>query len=135
MAEIPKILVVDDDPDVVESLSMILEAGGYQVITARDGEEALTKIMAVKPDLLLIDLLMPRKDGFAVLKDLQFDEKWAPFRQKMRIVVLTSVREEFARRRYQLETAMEFDVDDYLEKPVAPELLLQTVGRYCKPAG
>lgn len=130
MAEEIKILVVDDDPDVVDSLTMILETGGYQIISARDGEEALTKIMATRPNLLLLDLLMPRKDGFAVLKDLQFDEKWAPYRQKMPVVVLTSVREEFARRRYYLETAMEFGVDDYLEKPVAPEQLLKTVGRY-----
>ncbi|MBM2824403.1 MAG: two component transcriptional regulator [Dehalococcoidales bacterium] len=133
MAEIPKILVVDDDPDVVDSLTMILEAGGYQIVTARDGEEALTKIKVEKPNLLLLDLLMPRKDGFAVLKDLQFDEKLIPLRKKMHVVVLTSVREEFARRRYYLETAtMELGVDDYLEKPVTPEELLKTVGRYTR---
>lgn len=132
MTEMPKILVVDDDPDVLDSLTMILEAGGYQTVAARDGEEALTKILATKPNLLLLDLLMPRKDGFAVLKELQFEEKWIPFRKKMAVVVLTSVREEFARRRYYLETAMEFGVDDYLEKPVAPEKLLETVGRYLK---
>lgn len=134
MAETPKILVADDDPDILDSLTMILESGGYEVITARDGEEALTKVKALKPDLLILDLLMPRKDGFAVLKDLQLDEKWAPYRQKMSVVVLTSVREEVARRRYYLETAlMDFNADDYLEKPVSPQELLETVARYVKP--
>lgn len=134
MAEMPKILVADDDPDILDSLTMILESGGYEVITARDGEEALTKVKALKPNVLILDLLMPRKDGFAVLKDLQLDERWAPYRQKMSVIVLTSVREEVARRRYYLETAlMDFNADDYLEKPVPPEQLLETVGRYTKP--
>lgn len=134
MVEKPTILVADDDPDVLDSLAMILESGGYQVTTARDGEEALDKVKGVKPNLFLLDLLMPRKDGFAVLKNLQFDETWAPYRKDMFVVVLTSVREEFARRRYYLETALELGVDDFLEKPVSPDKLLESLGRLVKPA-
>ena len=133
MAEKLTILVADDDPDILDSLTMILEASGYLVITARDGEEALTKVKAARPNLLILDLLMPRKDGFAVLKDLQLDEKWVIYRQKMSVIVLTSVREEVARRRYYLETAMvELGADDYLEKPVSPENLLEAIGRYLR---
>ncbi len=135
MAEQLKILVVDDDPDIVDSLTMILESGGYEVIIARDGEEALVKIQTARPKLLILDLLMPRKDGFAVLKDLQFEEKWAPYKEQMFVIVLTSVREEFARRRYYLETAMELGSDDFLEKPVSPQELLDTVARFVKPSG
>ncbi len=135
MAEQLKILVVDDDPDIVDSLTMILESGGYEVIIARDGEEALVKIQTARPKLLILDLLMPRKDGFAVLKDLQFEEKWAPYKEQMFVIVLTSVREEFARRRYYLETAMELGSDDFLEKPVSPQELLDTVARFVKPTG
>jgi DNA-binding response OmpR family regulator len=134
MAAQLKVLVVDDDPDIVDSVSMILESGGYEVIVARDGEEALVKIQTARPKLLILDLLMPRKDGFAVLKDLQFEEKWASFREQMFVIVLTSVKEEFARRRYYLETAMELGSDDYLEKPVSPQELLDVVGRYISRA-
>ncbi len=134
MAEQLKILVVDDDPDIVDSLTMILESGGYEVIIARDGEEALVKIQTARPKLLILDLLMPRKDGFAVLKDLQFEDKWAPYKEQMFVIVLTSVREEFARRRYYLETAMELGSDDFLEKPVSPQELLNAVARFVGPA-
>ena len=134
MDEELKVLVVDDDPDIIDSLTMVLESGGYMVITARDGEEALVKIQTARPKLLILDLLMPRKDGFAVLKDLQFEEKWATYREQMFVIVLTSVREEFARRRYYLETAMELGSDDFLEKPVSPKELLDTVARFVGPA-
>jgi two-component system alkaline phosphatase synthesis response regulator PhoP len=135
MDEELKILVADDDPDILDSMTMVLESGGYTVITARDGEEALTKLQTARPRLLILDLLMPRKDGFAVLKDLQFEEKWALCKKQMFVVVLSSVREEFARRRYYLETAMELGSDDYLEKPVSPQELLSIVARFVKSAG
>jgi two-component system alkaline phosphatase synthesis response regulator PhoP len=132
VAEQLRVLVVDDDPDIVNSMTMILESGGYEVVTARDGEEALVKIQTTRPKLLILDLLMPRKDGFAVLKDLQFEERWASVRGQMAVVVLTSVGEEFARRRYYLETAIELGSDDFLEKPVSPQEILEVVARYVK---
>jgi len=88
----PKILVVDDDCDIFEALSMILEGQGYQVITAQDGIEGLACLKAEKPDLMILDLLMPKMDGFAVLKELR-EPRWSEFRG-MPILVLTSVREE-----------------------------------------
>ncbi len=125
-----KILVVDDDPDILEALSMILESQGYQVVTARDGIEALANLKAEKPDLMILDLLMPKMDGFAVCKELQ-DPRWAKYRD-IPILILTSVREEASRRRYELETGLELDVDDYVEKPVSPDTLLERVGRLIK---
>lgn len=125
-----KILVVDDDPDILEAISMILESQGYYVSTARDGVEGLAKLKAEKPGLLILDLLMPRMDGFAVCKELQ-DPRWAKYKD-MPILILTSVREEASRRRYELETGLELDVDDYVEKPVSPDTLLERVGRLIK---
>lgn len=122
-----KILAVDDDPDILDALTMILESKGYQAITARDGIEALAKLEAEKPDLMILDLLMPKMDGFAVYKELQ-DPKWSKHKD-MPILVLTSVREEASRRRYELETGVELDVDDYIEKPFPPDILLERVGR------
>jgi len=125
-----KILVVDDDPDILEAISMILESQGYKVVTARDGIEALANLKAEEPDLMILDLLMPKMDGFAVCKELQ-DPRWAKYRD-IPILILTSVREEASRRRYELETGLELDVDDYVEKPVSPDTLLERVGRLVK---
>ena len=125
-----KILVVDDDPDILDALTMILEAKGYQVVTARDGVEGLANLKAEKPDLMILDLLMPKMDGFAVCKEL-LDPRWSKFRD-IPILILTSVREEASRRRYELETGLELDVDDYVEKPVSPDILLDRVGKLLK---
>ncbi len=125
-----KILIVDDDPDILDAITMILESQDYQVVTARDGIEALAKLKAEKPDLMILDLLMPKMDGFAVCKELQ-DPRWSKFKNTP-ILILTSVREEASRRRYELETGLELDVDDYVEKPVSPDILLERVGRLIK---
>ena len=125
-----KILIVDDDPDILDALTIILEAQGYQVSTARDGAEGLTTLKAEQPDLLILDLLMPKMDGFAVCKELH-DPRWSKFKG-LPILILTSVREEASRRRYELETGLELDVDDYVEKPIAPDVLLARVSQLLK---
>lgn len=125
-----KILLVDDDPDILDAVSIILETQGYQIVTARDGIEALATLKAERPDLMILDLLMPKMDGFAVCKELK-DPRWAKYAH-IPILILTSVREEASRRRYELETGMELDVDDYVEKPIAPAVLLQRVEKLLK---
>jgi len=122
-----KILIVDDDPDIREVLTMILETKGYETIAACDGIECLAMLRAEDPDLMIIDLLMPRMDGFALLKELE-DGRWSRYRG-VPILILSSVREEASRRRYELETALEFNVDDYVEKPINPDVLLERVDR------
>jgi len=125
-----KILVVDDDPDILDALTMILESQGYQVISTRDGLEGLTSLRTDNPDLMILDLLMPKMDGFAVCKELQ-DPRWSKYKN-IPILILTSVREEASRRRYELETGLELDVDDYVEKPVSPDILLWRVEKLLK---
>ena len=125
-----KILVVDDDPDILDAVTMILESQGYKVVSARDGIEALANLKAEKPDLMILDLLMPKMDGFAVCKELQ-DPRWSKYRS-IPILILTSVREEASRRRYELETGLQLDVDDYVEKPISPDILLERVERLTK---
>ncbi len=122
-----KVLVIDDDPDILYAITMILESQGYQVVTARDGLEGLSCLKAETPDLMILDLLMPKMDGFAVCRELQ-DPRWSKHRD-MPVLILTSVREEASRRRYELETGLELDVDDYVEKPMSPEILLDRVNR------
>ena len=125
-----KILIVDDDSDILESLTVILKCRGYQAITARDGIEGVASLKAEKPDVMILYLLMPKMDGFAVLKELR-DPKWSEFRDTP-ILILTSVREEASRRRYELETGQELGADDYVEKPVSPDILLERVARLIK---
>ena len=74
-----KILVVDDDPDILDAVTMILESQGYNVVTARDGVEGLATLKAENPDMMILDLMMPKMDGFAVCKELQ-DPRWSKYR-------------------------------------------------------
>ncbi len=133
MAASAKILVVDDDPDMREALQMILESGGYTVVMAEDGEKCLSKLKEERPDLLILDLLMPRMDGFEVCKALK-DPRYAKY-ARMPIIILSSVQEGVSQRRYELETGVRLDVDDYVEKPIESSVLLERVGKIIKRIG
>jgi CheY-like chemotaxis protein len=122
-----KILVVDDDPDMRETLQMILESADYTVVTAEDGEQCLSKLKEERPDLLILDLLMPRMDGFEVCKALK-DPRYAKYGH-VPIIILSSVQEDVSQRRYELETGIQLDVDDYVEKPIESTVLLDRVGK------
>lgn len=119
----PKLLVVDDDPDILDAITTILGTQPYSIDTARDGVECMDKVREDTPDLIILDLLMPRKDGFAVVRELRRHPKYA----KLPILILTSVREDASRRRYELETGLAMDVQDYVEKPISPMELIERV--------
>jgi CheY-like chemotaxis protein len=121
------ILAVDDDPDIIDALAVILETNGYQVVAAQDGAEGLARLQSGRPDLIILDLLMPRMDGFEFRKDLDRQE-WNKFRG-IPILILTSLREEAVRRRYELDTGSPLEADDYIEKPIVPDILLRKVDR------
>ncbi len=120
-----KILIVDDDPDIREAVSTILEAHSYQVVTANNGEEGLRKLKEERPNLMILDLLMPKLDGFGVLKEIQ-DPRWSKY-SKIPILILTSIKEDVSRRRYELETGLDLNIDDYVEKPINPGILIERV--------
>lgn len=128
-----KILVVDDDPEIREAISLILEANGYKVVTAQDGIDGLNKLKVDKPDLMILDLLMPRLDGFGVCKELK-DPRWAKY-ARIPIIILSSVREDASKRRYELETGVQLDVADYVEKPIEHTVLLERIGKVLKKEG
>lgn len=130
MAGKAKILLVDDDPDILMAMRAVLESQNYEVITASDGEQALVKLRDERPDLMVLDLLMPRMDGFAVCRELK-DPRRAKY-ANLPILILSSVREEASRRRYELETGLSLDVADYVEKPIEPFVLLQRVEKLLK---
>jgi methylenetetrahydrofolate reductase (NADPH) len=123
-----KVLLVDDDPDLIAPMQVVFEAEGFLVDTAADGVIALEKVKANRPDLIVLDLLMPRKDGFAVCSELKADPLYA----EIPVIILTSVKQSAAQRRYELEKGLALDVADYAEKPVDP---LELVNRVKKVLG
>ena len=125
MQKLANILIVDDDPDVREAVKIILETQPYELIFASNGEECLEQVKKDTPDLIILDLLMPKKDGFEVIKELREH----PSYPRIPILVLTAVKKEAAGRRYELETALRMDVDDYIEKPIQPDDLIDRVKR------
>lgn len=120
-----KVLVVDDDPSMIKAARFVLESRGTEVTTATDGAEALERVEQSRPDLIILDLLMPRMDGFEVCKRLH--EKERAGGKRIPVLVTSAVREESSRRRYELEMATELNIDAYLEKPFSPPALLQRV--------
>ncbi|MFL7814054.1 MAG: PleD family two-component system response regulator [Anaerolineales bacterium] len=123
MKENLSILVVDDDPDILDGILMILESQDYRLRTARDGIQCLELLKEEIPDLLILDLLMPRMDGWGVIREVRKDSRY----QDMPIMILTTVIEDASRRRYELETGYAMDIQAYIEKPAKPTELLASV--------
>lgn len=119
----PYILIVDDDPDVLENIVTVLETQPYRLATARDGKQCMALMEQERPDLLILDLLMPRMDGWAVIREMRSEPRFLP----VPIMILTTVLEDASRRRYELETGIAMDVQDYVQKPVRPVELLRRV--------
>jgi len=125
MEKQPYILIVDDDPDILEGILTILEDQPYRLATARDGKKCLEMIEQEVPDVLILDLLMPRMDGWGVIREMRSDPRFAG----VPIMILTTVIEDASRRRYELETGMAMDVQDYVQKPARPADLIQRIER------
>ena len=123
MNENLSILIVDDDPDILDGIVVILESQDYDLRTARDGVQCLNLLKEEVPDLLILDLLMPRMDGWGVIREVRSDSRYA----NMPIMVLTTVIEDASRRRYELETGQAMDIQAYIEKPAKPGDLLTMV--------
>lgn len=113
-----KILVVDDEPDIVEFISYNLKSKGYQIATAADGIEAIRKAKEFKPDLVLLDVMMPNKDGMQTIREL----RQTPGFESIAIIFLTALSDE----KSEIE-GLNLGADDYIAKPIKPELLLTRI--------
>lgn len=123
-----KILVVDDDPDMVLFLQLTLEAGPYEVVSARSGEEGLRKIQEEKPDLLILDVMMEDfVTGFKMVERLRDPDPHSEYAAyaHLPILLLTSIHQRTAFR--FAPDPERLPVQGFLEKPVAPQVLLQRV--------
>jgi len=109
-----KILIVDDEPDIVEFISYNLKGKGYLTATARDGVEAIKKAKDFRPDLILLDIMMPNKDGIQTIKELRV----MPEFEETAIIFLTALSDE----KSEIE-GLKVGADDYIAKPIKPELL------------
>ena len=131
MGKTAKILLIDDDPDFVESTKIILESKPYQVIVAYEGNEGLRKARAEKPDLILLDIIMPVKDGFVAAEQLKKD----PELSKIPLIMLTSFSKKGGGTSIPVGRGFSLEAEDYIEKPISPPDLLRTVEKYLKRAG
>ena len=114
-----RILLVDDDAEIIESLRLALEANDYEVLVARDGNQGLALIEREAPDLIILDMMMPKRSGFLVLERLKrMGEK------RQRIIMITA--NEGARHKAYAEM---LGVDDYVRKPFPMDRLIQSVNR------
>jgi two-component system alkaline phosphatase synthesis response regulator PhoP len=120
-----KILVVDDEPDMVEMIKAALESASHRVITAYNGQEGVDKARKEKPDAIILDIMMPVKDGFVACKELKED----PLCKTIPILILTAVSEHFSNTRYAKSMGLDLDAEDYIDKPIDPKLLLARVGK------
>ena len=114
--EKPLILLVDDEPDLVELVSQRLQATGYDVMTACDGQQALDQVKKKRPDLIILDLMLPKLDGYKVCRLLKFDERY----KRIPILIFTARAQE-----EDIKLATECGADEYLTKPFEAKILLE----------
>ncbi len=112
------VLVVDDEKDIVQMIRYNLEREGFKVESASDGNEALRKAVEVKPDLILLDIMLPGKDGYEVMKSLNQSEKTS----KVPVIFLTAKSAEFDE-----VLGLELGADDYIVKPISPRKLISRI--------
>ena len=120
------VLVVDDDPDLVEAISMKLESKSYRVSKAYDGIEAWDKIQEERPDLIILDVMMPRKDGYELCDELKNNPEY----EDITVVLLTAVGAAVTSTRYSHQGGMTTLADDYIPKPIDLDKLMSMVDEF-----
>ncbi len=108
MSKSQSVLIVDDEPNILLSLQFLMRKAGYDVRTAKDGEEALVEISRAAPDLVLLDVMMPKIDGFSICQRIKANPEW----KDVRIIMLTARGRDVER-----EKGLALGADDYITKP------------------
>ncbi len=123
MSEKKRILVVDDEPDFCSIVQGQLEKEGYEVELAYNGVEGLEKIRSNPPDAVVLDVMMPEKDGYEVCRELKSDEKTAG----IPVLLLTAVASHVTSTRYSHADGMNTEADDYIAKPASADEICDSV--------
>ena len=129
----PKILIIDDDPDIVEAMRMPLESNSYDVITASSGKEGLQKTKEEVPDLIILDVMMETDtEGFHVAYKLRSEEPDSEFKEyrDIPILMITAISSKTGMKFSPEEDETFLPVDDYIEKPIQPKDLLEKVSKF-----
>ncbi|MEY2646664.1 MAG: hypothetical protein RL158_640 [Bacteroidota bacterium] len=113
-----KILIADDEPDIVEIISFHLEKAGYLVASAKDGSEAIEKAKQFQPDCIILDIMMPKRNGFEVCEYLRSNKEF----DKTFIVLLTALNDEASHIK-----GLELGGDDFVNKPISPKVLVSRI--------
>ena len=119
------VLIVDDDPDLVETVGMLLESKGYEVGKAYDGIEGEESIKKRRPDVLVLDVMMPRKDGYKLCREIKAN-KWT---QDIPVILLTAVGEAVSTTTYTHAEGMSTEAEDFIPKPVDAKTLVEAIER------
>ena len=119
-----KVLIVDDEPNIVAALEFLLEKNGYQVQVAANGEEALAQLDDFSPDLVLLDVMVPKVSGYEVCQRMRAQPKWRDIK-----IVMLSARG----REVEVEKGMSLGADLYVTKPFSSAELVATIGRLLSP--
>jgi len=125
MAGKKRVLVVDDEPDFVAIVKKYLEKEGFLVEVAYDGAEGLKKVKANPPDAMVLDVMMPEKDGYTDCQELKQREQY----KNIPIVLLTAVSTHVSSTRYSHYDGLSTEADDYLPKPASAEEIVESVKR------
>jgi CheY-like chemotaxis protein len=120
------ILVVDDDPDLVEAICMKLESENYRVAKAYDGVQAWEKIKENKPKLVILDVMMPNKNGYQTCDEIKKDPQY----QDISVILLTAVGEAVTTTRYMHRDGITTLADDFIPKPIDLDKLMEIVKEY-----
>ena len=112
------VLIVDDAPNIVLSLEFLMKKEGYDVLSVSNGEEAMAAVKERVPDLVLLDVMMPRKDGYEVCQELRAGKAW----KDIKIIMLTAKGRDVER-----EKGLALGADDYITKPFATRELMEKV--------
>jgi len=131
MSKKAKILLIDDDIDFVDATRIILESKSYDVVTAYDGSDGLRLAKHENPNLIILDVIMPLKDGFSVAAQLKKD----PLLSKLPIIMLTAFSTKGRETSIPLDRGLSLEAEDYIEKPISPEELLARVEKQLRIAG
>lgn len=123
MNEKKRILVVDDEPDFCAIVQGNLRKEGFEVEVAYDGNEGIEKVKKNPPDAIVLDVMMPEKDGYAVCKELKADEKF----RNIPILMLTAVASHVSSTRYSHYDGMSMEADDYLPKPASAQEITSSI--------
>jgi DNA-binding response OmpR family regulator len=118
MSKSQSVLIVDDEPNILLSLQFLMKKAGYEVRTAKDGEEALAEISRAAPDLVLLDVMMPKIDGFSICGRIRANPEW----EDVRIIMLTARGRDVER-----EKGLALGADDYITKPFSTKDAIERV--------